>query len=32
MSRIVLWVSDLNHQADFYSPLLATPISALIDT
>jgi predicted enzyme related to lactoylglutathione lyase len=28
MSRIVLWVSDLNHQADFYSALLAAPISS----
>ena len=24
MSRIVLWVSDLNHQADFYSALFDT--------
>ena len=28
MSRIVLWVSDLNHQAEFYSALLAAPISS----
>ena len=28
MSRIVLWVSNLNHQAGFYSALLAAPISS----
>lgn len=28
MSRIVLWVSDINHQAEFYSALLAAPISS----
>jgi len=28
MSRIVLWVSDLNHQAEFYAALLAAPISS----
>ena len=28
MSRIVLWVSDLNHQTEFYAALLAAPISS----
>jgi predicted enzyme related to lactoylglutathione lyase len=28
MSKIVLWVSDLNHQAEFYAALLAAPISS----
>ena len=28
MSRIVLWVSDINHQAQFYSALLEAPISS----
>jgi len=28
MSRIVLWVADINHQAEFYSALLAAPISS----
>ena len=31
MSRIVLWVSDINRQADFYSALLSAPITSKSD-
>ena len=31
MSAIVLWVSDINRQADFYSALLAAPITSKTD-
>jgi predicted enzyme related to lactoylglutathione lyase len=31
MSTIVLWVSDINRQADFYSALLGAPITSKSD-
>jgi predicted enzyme related to lactoylglutathione lyase len=31
MSTIVLWVSDINRQADFYSALLGAPIASKSD-